>query len=308
MSVADNSSFEIRIDEEHAGERIDSVLSLLLEDYSRSYVQKLIAEGNVSVDGAVNTSKKEKLRSGALITVSLPEIKSCEAVPEEMPLDIVFEDEDLIVVNKPKGMVVHPAAGNYNGTLVNGLLAHCGELSAINGVERPGIVHRIDKDTSGLLVVAKTDTAHRGLSEQFAVHSITRLYRAIAFFNFKDEEGTVDAPIGRDPKNRLRMGITADGKRAVTHFRVLRHFKGYDELECKLETGRTHQIRVHLASLHHPIVGDTVYGPAKQPFKTNGQLLHAGVLGFTHPVSGQYMEFTVAPPKEYQDITERLLK
>lgn len=308
MSVADNSSIEIRIDEEHAGERIDSVLSLLLEDCSRSYVQRLIADGCVFVDGKINTSKKEKLKTDSVIIVNLPAPVSCEAVPEEMDLDIVYEDEDLIVVNKPKGMVVHPAAGNMNGTLVNGLLAHCGALSTINGVERPGIVHRIDKDTSGLLVVAKSDAAHRGLSEQFAVHSITRLYRAISFFNFKDEEGTVDAPLGRDPKNRLRMAIVPDGKRAVTHFKIINHFKGYDELSCRLETGRTHQIRVHLASLHHPIVGDTVYGPAKQPFKTQGQLLHAGILGFKHPVSGQYMEFSVQPPKEYQDILERISK
>jgi len=308
MHTIDDSRIEIKIDEEHAGERIDSVLSLLMEDCSRSYLQKLIADGHVFVEGKACTSKKEKLKDGSVVAIDFPPLVSCEAKPENMDLDIVYEDDDLIVVNKPKGLVVHPAAGNLTGTLVNGLLAHCGALSTINGVERPGIVHRIDKDTSGLLVVAKSDAAHKGLSVQFAEHSITRLYKAISFFNFKDDEGCVDAPLGRDPKNRLRMAIVPGGKRAVTHFKVINRFKGYDEVLCRLETGRTHQIRVHLASLHHPIVGDCVYGPAKQPFKTQGQLLHAGVLGFVHPITGQYMEFSVEAPNEYKEIIERLSK
>ena len=308
MYTADTDNFKIKIAEEHAGERIDSVLSLLMEDYSRSYIQKLIENGNVFVDGKACTSKKEKLKAGCEIDLVIPPAAPCEAVPEDIPLDIVYEDDALIVVNKPKGMVVHPAAGNLNGTLVNGLLAHCGKLSEINGVERPGIVHRIDKDTSGLLVVAKNDEAHRGLAEQFAEHSITRLYRAVSYYNFKETEMTVDAPLGRDPKNRLRMAIVPDGKRAVTHFRVINQFKGYDEIECKLETGRTHQIRVHLASLHHPILGDCVYGPQKHPFKLNGQMLHAGVLGFVHPITGQYMEFSKEAPDEYMSVIERLKK
>lgn len=308
MYTADNYSFTIKIDEEHADERIDSVLSLLMEDYSRSYIQKLIENGSVCVDGKLCTSKKEKLRSGSEISIAFPPVSSCEAAAEDIPLDIVYEDNDLIVVNKPKGMVVHPAAGNLNGTLVNGLLFHCGKLSQINGVERPGIVHRIDKDTSGLLVVAKSDEAHRGLAMQFAEHSITRLYRAVSYYNFKESEMTVDAPLGRDPKNRLRMAIVPNGKRAVTHFKVINQFKGYDEIECRLETGRTHQIRVHLASLHHPILGDCVYGPQKHPFKLNGQMLHAGVLGFVHPITGQYMEFSREVPDEYKSVIERLKK
>ena len=294
------------IDAEHAGQRADRVLSQLYEDVSRSYVQKLIENGCMSVDGSVCTSKKQLLAEGCLVELALPDPAPCSAQPEDILLDIVYEDEDLIVVNKPKGMVVHPAAGNLSGTLVNALLFHCGDLSVINGTERPGIVHRIDKDTSGLLVAAKTDAAHRGLSEQFAVHSIKRLYRGVCFYNLEQDEFTIDAPLGRDPKNRLRMAIVPDGRRAVTHIKVRERFAGFTEFEARLETGRTHQIRVHMASRSRPLLGDEVYGPAKQPYKLSGQMLHAEVLGFMHPVLGEYMEFSAAPPEEYLKTLEKL--
>ncbi len=304
--MTDDRSFEILIDKEHAGLRADSVLSSSLEEFSRSYVQRLIEGGSVSLDGKPLLRKNVRLAEGQTLSLVLPEPKPCDAVPEDIPLDIVYEDGDLIVVNKPRGMVVHPGAGTDGGTLVNGLLFHCGALSVINGVERPGIVHRIDKNTSGLLVCAKSDAALRGLAEQFAVHSITRLYRGIIIGSLRDPEGTVDRPIGRDPKNRLRMGISEGGRRAVTHYRTLRYFKGFSEIEARLETGRTHQIRVHMASLGHPLLGDTVYGPQKQPYKLEGQMLHAGVLGFVHPVSGQYMEFSAEPPEDYTEVARKL--
>ncbi|MBQ5437883.1 MAG: RluA family pseudouridine synthase [Firmicutes bacterium] len=302
-----SNRFGFVIDEEHAGLRADSVLSVLMEDVSRSYIQKLIEGGSVTVDGKPMVSKKEKLRAGAEVVLDLPEPAPCEAVPEDIPLDIVYEDDDLIVVNKPKGMVVHPAAGNFSGTLVNALLFHCNCLSSINGVQRPGIVHRIDKDTSGLLVCAKSDAAHRGLSEQLAEHSVTRRYRAVVFGRLKDDSGRIDAPIGRDPKNRLRMAVVPGGKNAVTNYRVLTYMNGFTEIEARLETGRTHQIRVHMTSIGHPLLGDTVYGPAKQPYKLNGQMLHAGILGFVHPVTGQYMEFEAEPPEEYLTTLKKLM-
>ena len=306
--MSESGYYEFYIDEEHAGSRADSVLSALLEDISRSYIQKLMSSGAVELDGAALKAKNVKLKAGQKLSLTLPEEVPCEAVAEDIPLDVVYEDGDLIVVNKARGMVVHPAAGNLSGTLVNALLFHCGSLSSVNGVQRPGIVHRIDKDTSGLLVAAKSDAAHRGLSEQFSEHSITRLYRAICWNGFRDEEGTVDAPIARDPKNRLRMAIVNGGRRAVTHYRVTERFKGFTEIEAKLETGRTHQIRVHMASINHPLLGDRVYGPAKQPYGLEGQMLHAGVLGFVHPVSGEYMEFRADPPEDYTSALEKLRK
>ena len=305
--MADQRIFDFIIEEDHS-ERADKLLSSLLEDQSRSYIQKIIENGGLSVDGSICTSKKEILKAGQKIELVLPEPVQCMAVPEEIPLDIVYEDDDLIVVNKPKGMVVHPAAGNLSGTLVNGLLAHCGSLSVINGVERPGIVHRIDKDTSGLLVVAKTDAAHRNLSEQFAEHSITRKYRGVCFFSIKEDDLTINAPIGRDPKNRLRNAVVSGGKNAVTHIKPLARYKGFTEFEAKLETGRTHQIRVHMAYIKRPLLGDELYGPAKQPYKTKGQMLHAGILGFVHPISGQYMEFQADPPSDYMDILDKISK
>lgn len=296
------------IESTHAGLRIDSVLSLLSDEYSRAYIQKLIENGNVSVDGKVCISKKYTLSEGQSVELAIPAPAATEALPEDIPLDIVYEDDDVIVANKARGMVVHPAAGNPGGTLVNALLNHCGALSSINGAERPGIVHRIDKDTSGLIVAAKNDDAHIGLAAQFACHSITRLYNAIVYYGFRDKEGTVDAPVGRDAKNRLRMAISAGGKRAVTHYRVTEEYKGFSLIEARLETGRTHQIRVHMSYIRHPLLGDTVYGPAKHPYGLTAQMLHAGVLGFVHPLSGKYMEFSCPPPADFAQTLEKLRK
>ena len=298
--------YTFTISEEYAGERIDSVLSLLLEGYSRSYIQKLISGNKIYVNNNY-VKKNYLLSSNDIVKVIMPEPTPSAAVAEDIPLDIVYEDDHLIVVNKAKGMVVHPAAGNLSGTLVNALLYHCGSLSVINGEERPGIVHRIDKDTSGLLVCAKSDEAYRGLQRQFSEHSITRVYRAVVYFSFDEDSGTVDAPIGRDPKNRLKMAIVNDGKRAVTHWRVRERFKGFTEIEARLETGRTHQIRVHMTSINHPLLGDEVSGNVKKhPYKTEGQMLHAGILGFVHPISGQFMEFTSEPPDIYLNTLEKL--
>ena len=305
-ALEDSSVFSVVIDDDRSGQRADAVLASLLEDVSRSYIQKLIAGGCMKVDGAEAVSKKLLLKAGQTVELTIPPAKPCEAQPEDIPLDIVYEDDDIIVINKPKGMVVHPAAGNLSGTLVNALLFHCGSLSAINGVERPGIVHRIDKDTSGLLVAAKSDAAHRGLSAQFAEHSITRLYRGVCFFGLNEDSITIDAPIGRDPKNRLRNAVVPDGRHAVTHIKVLKRYKGFTEFSARLETGRTHQIRVHMSYISRPLLGDELYGPARQPYKTNGQMLHAEVLGFVHPVTGQYMEFSVQPPAEYLKVLEKL--
>ena len=304
--VDSNEYIQFIIDEEHAGTRADRVLSLLYEDVSRSYIQKLIENGCMSIDGKVCVSKKLILSVGDTVELRLPPARPCEAVPEDIPLDIVYEDEELLVVNKPKGMVVHPAAGNLSGTLVNALLCHCGKLSVINGTERPGIVHRIDKDTSGLLVVAKTDAAHRGLSEQFAVHSIKRIYRGVCFYGLTEDEFTIDAPLGRDPKNRLRMAEVPDGKMAVTHIKVKERFSGFTEFTARLETGRTHQIRVHMAGISRPLLGDTLYGPEKQPYRLNGQMLHAQTLGFIHPANCEYLEFDAEPPKEYSECLAKL--
>ncbi len=300
------NTLEFTVSKDQDAERLDAVLALYMEDVSRSYIQKLISDNLVFVNGN-NVKKNYKLKAGELLKVNLPEPVPCDAQPEDIPLDVVYEDAHLIVVNKPKGMVVHPAAGNLSGTLVNALLHHCGALSVINGTQRPGIVHRIDKDTSGLLVCAKSDEAYRGLQAQFAEHSIVRVYRAVVYFGFDKDTGTVDAPLGRDPKNRLKMAIVPEGKRAVTHWKVRERFSGFTEIEARLETGRTHQIRVHLTSIHHPLLGDEVYSlTKKQPFRTEGQMLHAGVLGFVHPISGQYMEFEAEPPKIYLDTLEKL--
>ena len=296
------------IDEESNGTRIDRVLSLLLAESSRSYIQKLIEKGNVTVDGQTCTSKKYKVSSGQQVDLLMPPPENLSVEPENIPLDIVYEDEDVLVVNKPRGMVVHPAAGNYTGTLVNAVLYHCGERhSSINGVIRPGIVHRIDKDTSGLLMIAKNNMAHESLSAQLAEHSITRRYTALVYHNLTEDEGTVDAPIGRDPKNRLRMAVTSlNSKRAVTHWKVLERFGRYTLIEARLETGRTHQIRVHMAYIHHPLVGDMVYGPKKQPLTEDGQMLHARVLGFVHPRTGEYMEFERPLPPEFTAVLRKL--
>ena len=296
------------IEKESEGTRIDRVLSLLLPESSRSYLQKLIEQGNVSIEGKPCKSKNLKVQAGQQVELVMPEPEMLSVEPEDIPLDIVYEDEDVLVVNKPRGMVVHPAAGNYHGTLVNAILYHCGDrLSSINGVIRPGIVHRIDKDTSGLLMIAKNDMAHESLSAQLAAHSITRRYVALVFHNLTEDEGTVDAPIGRDPKNRLRMAVTSQNSReAVTHWKVLERFGKYTLIEARLETGRTHQIRVHMAHIHHPLVGDMVYGPKKQQLTQDGQMLHARVLGFVHPRTGEYMEFQRPLPPEFERVLAKV--
>ena len=258
------SQISLQADETYMDERLDKFLSAMLPDQSRSYLQKIIKDGNVLVNGEPKKSSY-RLEDGDEVTADLPELKSPDIEPENIPLDILYEDDSILMVNKPKGMVVHPSAGHYTGTLVNAVLWHCqGQLSGINGVSRPGIVHRIDKDTTGVLVVCKNDAAHNAVAAQLKEHSITRKYRAIVHGVIKEDEGTVDAPIGRHPTERKKMASgVKNGKRAVTHYRVLERFQGYTYVECQLETGRTHQIRVHMASIHHPLLGDTVYGPAK---------------------------------------------
>ncbi len=301
-------SYSFLIEKNHEGTRIDSVLSLLLPEASRSYLVKLIEQGNLKVNGKTETLKKYKVREGDMVEIDFPEPELLKVEPEDIPLDIVYEDDDVLVVNKKRGMAVHPAQGNYTGTLVNAIMYHCGDrLSSINGVIRPGIVHRIDKDTSGLLMIAKNDKAHESLSEQLKAHSITRRYLALVYDNINIDNGTVDAPIGRDPNNRLRKKVNGEGVRnAVTHYKVLERYGRYTLVECRLETGRTHQIRVHMAYIRHPLVGDPLYGPAKQPAFLKGQLLHAGVLGFNHPSTGEYMEFKAPVPEDFTSAMKRL--
>lgn len=286
-------------------DRIDKYISENTE-LSRSYAAKLASDGLISVNG-VSADKKYKLKGGERIVIEVPEPESLEAVPQNIPLDIVYEDDYIIVVNKPQGMVVHPAPGNPDGTLVNGLLYHC-SLSGINGVIRPGIVHRIDKDTSGLLVVAKTNAAHESLAEQLKERKALRRYYCIVNGNIREDEGVIDKPIGRHPIDRKRMAVVAGGREAVTHYKVLERFKGYSLVECRLETGRTHQIRVHMAYIGHSIVGDPVYGIKKERFKTDGQLLHAKTIGFVHPVTGELMEFDSELPEYFTKILNKLRK
>jgi 23S rRNA pseudouridine1911/1915/1917 synthase len=291
-----------------AGERIDKALSMLAEpDLSRAYIQKLLAEGNIVVNG-VRMKANYRLRLKDRVDISIPDPEELEIKPVDIPLDIVYEDSDIIVVDKPKGMVVHPASGHFDDTLVNALMYHCKDLSTINGVTRPGIVHRIDKDTSGLLLVCKNDNAHRIMSEKFKVHDINRVYTAICYNQFKEPEGTVDKPIFRSKNDRKKMAIDeVNGRRAVTHYTQLEKLKNnFALIECRLETGRTHQIRVHMASINHPLLGDTVYGPAKQSFNTDGQVLHAGVLGFNHPITNEYMEFKSELPEYFEKLLGKL--
>ncbi|MEE1043510.1 MAG: RluA family pseudouridine synthase [Clostridia bacterium] len=287
-------------------ERIDKFIASQLDGVTRSYVQKLVDDGNVLVDGKIIKSNY-KLKIGQNIEITIPEAKPLDIKAEDIKLDIVYEDKHMLVVNKPQNMVVHPAAGNYEGTLVNALMNHCGDsLSGINGVIRPGIVHRIDKDTSGLLLVAKDDETHLGLSEQIKEHSLTRKYVAIVHGNFKNDEGTVDAPIGRHPTDRKRMCITEkNSKNAVTHYKVLKRFSEYTLVECKLETGRTHQIRVHMASIGHPVMGDKTYGVKKEKYNLSGQLLHARIVGFIHPITKEYMEFQTEIPERFEKFLNR---
>ena len=295
------------VTDEVAGCRLDKAITLLCPDLSRNSAQQLIESGNILVNGVVS-NKKYSVVSGDVVSVDFPEPTNLSVEAEDIPLDIVYEDEHLLVVNKPKGMVVHPAAGNYTGTLVNALLYHCGDsLSGINGVIRPGIVHRIDKDTSGLLVVAKNDVAHKGLAEQIKEHSFTRVYNTVVVGNIKDDTGTIDAPIGRHPKDRKRQAVTdKNSKNAVTHFEVLERFNGFTFLKVKLETGRTHQIRVHMAYRGTPVAGDVVYGNPKKTYGLQGQCLNASTIGFIHPVTGEYLEFTTDLPDYFKDFLRRI--
>ena len=296
------------VSEEQEDLRIDRYLSEACEELSRSYIQKLLKNQDVLVNGGP-VKASYKVVAGDQIEVDVPEAVEPEIVAEEMDLDILYEDQDVILVNKPKGMVVHPAAGHYTGTLVNGLMAHCrDELSGINGVMRPGIVHRIDMDTTGVIIACKNDLAHNSIAAQLKEHSITRRYQAIVHGVLKDDEGVIDAPIGRSPKDRKKMAINYNnGKSAVTHYRVIARFKDFTHIECRLETGRTHQIRVHMASIGHPLLGDQVYGPAKVPFSgLQGQTLHAGVLGIIHPSTGEYMKFHAPLPEYFEKLLRKL--
>ena len=292
-----------------AGQRLDRWLAGQAGAPSRSALQGLMEAGFVRRNGAP-ANKKDKLAAGDRITLTLPDPQPIEAQPQNIPLDIVYEDDHLLVVNKPKGMVVHPAPGNPDGTLVNALLYHCrGQLSGVGGAIRPGIVHRIDKDTSGLLVVAKDDLTHQGLSEQMAVHAIHRVYHAVVYGNIRQDAGTIEAPIGRDPRDRKRMAVTpGQGKRACTHWQVLERFGRFTLLACRLETGRTHQIRVHMAHIGHPLAGDPVYGPRSVIRDLQGQCLHAKELGFRHPVTGQELRFDSPLPAYFTTFLERLRK
>lgn len=290
---------------EMEGERIDKCISNYVETLSRSYIQKIIKEGKAYINDAPVKSNY-KVRVDDKVQFTIPDCEEPDIPPQDIPLDIIYEDKDVLIVNKPKNMVVHPAPGHYEGTLVNAIMYHChNDLSGINGVLRPGIVHRIDKDTTGSLIICKNDEAHRKIAEQLKEHSITRKYRAIVYGRISNDEGVVDAPIGRHPTDRKKMAINErNGKLAITHYKVLERFEKYTYIECQLETGRTHQIRVHMTSIGHPLLGDEVYGNAKCPFKLEGQTLHAMTIGFIHPSTNQYVEYE-APLPEY---FERLLQ
>lgn len=297
---------EFELEDRFAGIRIDKVLAALLEDKSRSYLQKLLKEEKVFVNNkAVKANYKAAKKDR--IVLDIPEDILPDILPQNIPLDILYEDEDILLINKPKDMVVHPAAGHNENTLVNAVMYHCKEnLSGINGVLRPGIVHRIDKDTTGVLVICKNDMAHQSLAEQLKDHTITRKYRALVFGNLK-EDGSVSGKIGRHPTDRKKMAINEkNGKDAVTHYHILERFQGYTYIECQLETGRTHQIRVHLSSIGHPLVGDKVYGPKKQPFSLQGQSLHAMVLGFVHPRLNKYIEVKAPLPEYFEKLLKKL--
>lgn len=297
------------VEEKDGGVRIDRCLAERFEEYSRSYLQKLLKDQLVSVHGGA-VKANYKVLPGDVVEVVFPEMKEPDILPQDIPLDILYEDEYLLVINKPKDMVVHPSAGHYEGTLVNAVLAHCqGNLSGINGVLRPGIVHRIDKDTTGALLVCKDDATHRALAGQLKEHSIRRRYRAVVWGNLSQDEGTVDAPIGRHPIDRKKMAVNhKNGKEAVTHYQVLERFGNATYVECRLETGRTHQIRVHMSSIGHPLLGDEVYGSGKNPWHLQGQALHAMILGFIHPHTGEYMEFQAPLPDYFCALLEKLRK
>ena len=288
-------------------DRIDVFLSNVYKDASRTYIQKLIKEGNITVNGKICSKSSYKLKEDDEIDLNVPDPLPLEILPEDIPLDIIYEDDDFLIVNKPKGMVVHPACGHLNGTLVNALLYHCKDaLSGINGILRPGIVHRIDKDTSGSLIICKNDFAHRNIADQLKVHSIKRVYLGIINGRLKESEGTIDIYIDRDKNDRKKMGVcdSLHGKKAITHYKVLKEFDGYSLVEFTLETGRTHQIRVSMSYLNHPLLGDTVYGSPKNKFGVEGQVLHAKTIGFMHPSKNEYVEFDAPLNPEF----ERLLK
>lgn len=298
---------EIDVLESQAGIRIDKFLSDELPELSRSYIQKLIKEEEITVNGK-KIKANYKVNENDLVVINQPELKEPDILAENIPLDILYEDSDLLIINKPKGMVVHPSAGHYSGTLVNALMYYCKEdLSGINGVMRPGIVHRIDMDTTGSLLVCKNDFTHQNLAEQLKVHSIRRIYHAIVHGVIKEDEGTINAPIGRHPIDRKKMSINhKNGKEAVTHFKVIQRFRDYTYIQCQLETGRTHQIRVHMASIKHPLLGDAVYGPARCPFKLQGQTLHAKIIGITHPRTGEYLEADAPLPEYFTSLLKKL--
>ncbi|WP_442599431.1 RluA family pseudouridine synthase [Neobacillus sp. D3-1R] len=292
------------IREDEKSDRIDKVISTLNDEWSRSQVQIWIKDGHVLVNGQ-KIKTNYKCNVDDKVEISIPEPEELDVVPEEMDLDIYYEDSDVLVVNKPKGMVVHPAPGHSSGTLVNGLMAHCKDLSGINGVMRPGIVHRIDKDTSGLLMVAKNDLAHESLVNQLVAKTVTRKYKAVVHGHIPHDYGTIDAPLGRDPRDRQSMTIVDNGKHAVTHFHVLERFNDFTFVECQLETGRTHQIRVHMKYIGFPLAGDPKYGP-KKTLDIGGQALHAGLLGFNHPRTGEYVEFEAPLPSDFEELLENL--
>jgi 23S rRNA pseudouridine1911/1915/1917 synthase len=309
----EDTRITVTVSPEDAGARLDAFIGWNTGELSRNYAVKLIGKGLVSVNGSPVSSKKHALNEGDTVVIDVPEPEILEVRAEDIPLDIVYEDDDVAVIDKPRGMVVHPGPGNQNGTLVNAVMYHMGgSLSSINGVIRPGIVHRIDKDTSGLLMIAKNDAAHESLAAQLKEHSVTREYTALALDNIREDELTIDAPIGRDPKNRMRNAVGgAAARNAVTHIKVLERFGRYTLVKAVLETGRTHQIRVHMAYIRHPLAGDEMYGPRRQPQKiegieVSGQLLHAGTLGFIHPATGDYMEFHSPLPEVFEAVLEKL--
>lgn len=300
---------------EDSGLRLDAFIGYNTDELSRSYAVRLIEKGLVTVNGETVTSKKHQIREGDSVEIDMPEPEILEVKAEDIPLEIVYEDDDVAVINKPRGLVVHPGPGNQNGTLVNAIMYHMGDsLSSINGVIRPGIVHRIDKDTSGLLMIAKNDRSHESLAAQLKEHSVTREYTALVYDNIREDELTIDEPIGRDERNRMRNAVNgAAARNAVTHIKVLERFGRYTLVKARLETGRTHQIRVHMAYMHHPLVGDELYGPRRQSssiegIPVSGQLLHAGTLGFVHPSTGEYMEFHSGLPEVFEKVLAKLRK
>ena len=298
-------NFEYIVDESSVGTRLDVFISNNFENKSRSYVQGIIEDGAAIVNGKCRKSNY-KLKLSETIILSIPDPIELNVAAEDIPLDVIYEDSDVIVINKPQDMVVHPAPGNYSGTLVNALLYHCKDLSGINGILRPGIVHRIDKDTSGALVVAKNDNAHNSLAMQLKDHSMTRSYLALVEGIIKQDEGSIDQPIGRHTNDRIKMAVVINGKKAITHYKVIERFENYTLVECNLETGRTHQIRVHMAKIGHPLVGDLVYGFKKQRFNLKGQVLHAKRLGFLHPSTNEYMEFVSPLPDYFEKLITKL--